>query len=97
MLMAQREVELDKGEHYYWHEGEGVMFDDNPLHDATNWSNETRVVLFLDVERIMPWQYRVFNRVSLFFANRFDPIASMRKNAVFDESKELSKVDPEGK
>ena len=63
------------------------MFDDNPLHDATNNSDEYRVVLFLDLLRPLPWFMDVVNRISLFVANHLEPILSMRRRAVVvDES-----------
>lgn len=63
------------------------MFDDNPLHDATNNSDEYRVVLFLDLLRPLPWFMDVVNRISLFVANHLEPMLSMRRRAVVvDES-----------
>jgi hypothetical protein len=62
------------------------------LHDATNQSKGTRVVLFLDVERRhLTWYMYVFNKIALFVSDRIEPIVSMRKNAVIDENKVLSK------
>ena len=40
-----------KGEVYHWHDGEGIVFDDNYLHDAGNDSDQVRVVLWLDLKR----------------------------------------------
>jgi aspartyl/asparaginyl beta-hydroxylase (cupin superfamily) len=39
------------GRDYHWREGEGQLFDDTYLHHVRNDTNETRIVLFLDVER----------------------------------------------
>jgi beta-hydroxylase len=39
------------GETYDWREGEGVLFDETYKHFATNNTDKTRVVLFLDVKR----------------------------------------------
>jgi beta-hydroxylase len=39
------------GQAYSWRDGEDVMFDDTMLHDVKNETDQTRVVLFLDVER----------------------------------------------
>jgi hypothetical protein len=39
------------GEKYHWEEGKGVLFDDMYLHYVKNPTNETRVVLYLDVKR----------------------------------------------
>ena len=83
MHLAEREVALEQGTKYYWKEGQGVMFDDNPLHDATNESDQVRVVLFLDVpRRPFPLWLNLLNRITIFIFNHVDPIASMRKRAV---------------
>jgi beta-hydroxylase len=39
------------GEKHNWQEGSDTMFDDTYLHSAENNSDETRVVLFLDIKR----------------------------------------------
>jgi beta-hydroxylase len=39
------------GEKHIWKEGTDTMFDDTFLHSAQNLSDETRVVLFLDIKR----------------------------------------------
>jgi aspartyl/asparaginyl beta-hydroxylase (cupin superfamily) len=90
LWLYEREELLANGTHYYWHEGEGVMFDDNPLHDATNESDEVRVVLFLDVARNLPWYLDIVNRIAIFVANRQGQIVNMRKRAILDEGHELS-------
>lgn len=36
---------------YHWRLGEDIMFDDNFVHFAQNLSSETRVILFLDIEK----------------------------------------------
>jgi hypothetical protein len=51
---------IDQGEKYYWHNGEGVIFDDAYLHDAKNDSDEVRVVMWIDVRRKMPWWLQAF-------------------------------------
>lgn len=38
-------------ENYYWKEGTDILFDDTYLHSARNLSENTRVVLFLDIKR----------------------------------------------
>jgi aspartyl/asparaginyl beta-hydroxylase (cupin superfamily) len=72
---------IEKGEKYYWHDGEGVMFDDTYLHDAANDSDEVRVVLWLDVARKMPFWLHAFNKLFLFIAHRDDSIKVIRNNA----------------
>ncbi len=43
------------GQIRHWQEGKSLVFDDTYLHDAWNKSEETRVVLFVDFIRDMPW------------------------------------------
>ncbi len=55
---------ISEGEKYYWHDGEGVIFDDTLLHDASNESDDMRVVLWVDIRRPLPrildWLQRGF-------------------------------------
>lgn len=39
------------GEHYYWRDGEDVMFDETFIHYAENKTQQNRLILFCDVER----------------------------------------------
>jgi beta-hydroxylase len=39
------------GEHYYWKDGEAVIFDETYIHYAANETDHQRIVLFCDVER----------------------------------------------
>ena len=56
-------IEVD-GQHYYWKDGEAVMFDETFIHHAANRTDHQRVVLFCDVERPL-WTapVRWFNRL----------------------------------
>ena len=73
---------IEKGERYYWHEGEGIVFNDNYLHGAENKSDEVRVVLFLDLKRPMPWPLDLFNRLCLWIAHRERGVRKIRENAL---------------
>jgi beta-hydroxylase len=73
---------VDRGETYYWREGEGVMFDDTYLHDAKNGSDQVRVILWLDLKRKMPPYLSALNAMLLEIAHRAPSIAAVRKNAV---------------
>lgn len=42
------------GKPYSWHEGGGVLFDDTYEHSVVNDTEESRVILFCDVERPLP-------------------------------------------
>ena len=71
---------IEKGEKYYWHDGEGVMFDDTYLHDAANDSDEVRVVLWLDVARKAAVVAAApFNKFFLFLVHRDDSISVIRE------------------
>jgi len=39
------------GENYFWRDGEGVVFDETYIHFAENKTDQTRLILFCDVER----------------------------------------------
>ena len=80
---AARDLELiERGDKYYWREGEGVLFDDTFLHDAANESDEVRVVLWLDLARRMPKPLSLLNRMFLWIAFRDASVKEIRKNAV---------------
>ena len=52
------------GEHYYWKDGEGVVFDETYIHYAENKTDKTRLILFCDVER--PLRSRLVRRINHF-------------------------------
>jgi beta-hydroxylase len=39
------------GQSYTWHDGEDLLFDETYIHHAENTTNDTRIILFCDVER----------------------------------------------
>jgi len=53
----------------YWQEGKSILFDDTHLHAVWNNTNERRVVLFVDVERPLPFPFNYLNR---FIINRIN-------------------------
>lgn len=70
---------------YYWHEGEGIVFDDTCLHDAANESDSPRAVLFLDLRRPLPRLLRMANAAFLALA-RLDPaLRSIHRDAVMKD------------
>ena len=73
---------IERGEKYYWHNGRGVVFDDTNLHDAKNDSDETRVVLWLDVIRKLPAPLALYNRALLSAIYHEPSIKRFRENAV---------------
>jgi beta-hydroxylase len=46
----------------HWRDGRSMVFDDTFEHEAWNDSDETRVVLFVDVTRKLPWYLAIPNR-----------------------------------
>lgn len=70
---------------YYWHEGEGIVFDDTCLHDAANQSDSPRAVLFLDLRRPLPWALHALN-VAFLAVARLDPaLRSIHRDAVMKD------------
>ena len=39
------------GQQYYWRDGEAVLFDETYIHTAENLTDQTRIILFCDVQR----------------------------------------------
>jgi beta-hydroxylase len=52
------------GVRYYWRDGEDVIFDETYIHTAENKTDQTRIILFCDVER--PLRNRIMRRVNRF-------------------------------
>lgn len=67
---------------YYWHEGEGVVFDDTYLHDAANESDSPRAVLFLDLRRPLPWYLHWPNVVFIALAQLDPTVRTIRRDAI---------------
>lgn len=54
-------IEVDQ-ERYSWRDGEATLFDETYVHWAENKSDETRIILFCDIERPMKWKWaQTFN------------------------------------
>lgn len=58
---------LVDGVTYHWRDGEAVMFDETFIHQATNDTDKTRLILFCDIERplrsrFLSWVNRVLMR-----------------------------------
>lgn len=82
---ARRDRDLiEKGERYFWKNGQGVVFDDTFLHEAANESDQVRVVLWFDFRRKMPWYLDAFNRFCLFVVHREGSVKRIRKKAVVE-------------
>ena len=72
---------IDRGEKYFWKNGQGVMFDDTFLHEAKNGSDDVRVVLFLDVARKLPWYLNAFNKLVLWVVHKEGSVRRIREQA----------------
>jgi aspartyl/asparaginyl beta-hydroxylase (cupin superfamily) len=59
---------IEKGEVYHWKNGEGIIFNDNYMHDAANFTDEIRVILWIDVLRKFPKPVEWFLKSLLFVA-----------------------------
>jgi aspartyl/asparaginyl beta-hydroxylase (cupin superfamily) len=75
---------IERGQKYYWKNGRGLLFDDTCLHDAANESDQTRVVLWLDVARKMPAALSIYNRAILSALYLEPSIRRIRDNARVD-------------
>lgn len=49
-------------EKFYWTEGEGLIFDDTYVHSVYNNTNETRIILFVDIERPLNFPFNYMNQ-----------------------------------
>lgn len=70
------------GDIYYWKNGEGVLFNDNYTHDASNTSDQIRVILWLDVERKLPFPISLLNTLMLNIGYSSEGVKKVAKNAV---------------
>lgn len=77
-----RDVSLiEAGEVYHWKNGEGIVFDDNYLHDAANDSDQVRVVLWIDLRRKLPFYLRWFNSACLWLVRNDESMKKIRRDA----------------
>lgn len=73
---------IGKGRKYYWKNGEGIIFNDNYLHDASNESDEIRVVLWIDVVRKFPFWINWLNLLALSIAYSMKKVKKIEDQAV---------------
>jgi ornithine lipid ester-linked acyl 2-hydroxylase len=75
------------GEDASWEEGVAMMFDDTYEHEAWNESQETRVVLFLDITRPMKFPYNILNSTIIGAIGQSPSVRQIRKKqAEWDRS-----------
>ncbi|MBX3023705.1 aspartyl/asparaginyl beta-hydroxylase domain-containing protein [bacterium] len=70
---------LVDGVPYAWRDGEGVLFDETYLHWVENDTDESRIVLFCDVERPLRW--RLATAVNRWVIRRVAPSTAARNEA----------------
>lgn len=75
---------MENAETYYWKNGDGIVFNDNYLHEARNGSDEVRVVLFIDIARKFPWPIDLLNRFILKIAYFIPEVKKIAKRAEVD-------------
>lgn len=49
-------IEVD-GQRHSWRDGQAVLFDETYVHNAHNNAEQTRIILFCDIERPMKWPW----------------------------------------
>ncbi len=55
------------GEKRNWEEGKSLFIDDSFIHSVVNNTDETRVVLFADFKRPLPWPLSWLNALVIYF------------------------------
>jgi ornithine lipid ester-linked acyl 2-hydroxylase len=65
----------------HWKEGESLLFDDSHMHAAFNHSDDLRVVLFIDIERPLPFPLNLLNKSMIAIAKNSKYIKAIVKNA----------------
>ena len=78
---ARDVTRVEEGEVYRWKNGEGIVFDDNYLHDAANDSDQVRVVLWVYVRRKLPFYLGWFNSFCLWVIRNDESMKKIRRNA----------------
>ncbi len=51
---------------YHWQIGESLLFDDTYIHEAWNNTEESRIILFLDIERNLQFPFNILNKFVLY-------------------------------
>lgn len=70
-----------------FHEGVALMFDDTYEHEVWNNTEETRVVLFLDITRPMKFPFNIFNSAMITLMGWSPVVRRMqKKQAAFDRA-----------
>lgn len=65
----------------YWQKGKVIIFDDKFLHYAENNTSHSRIVLFLDILKPLPFAIQLYNRFILFLIEKSPFIKRMIENS----------------
>lgn len=80
--VSDKKKMAELGDTYYWSNGKGVLFNDNYTHDASNSSDEIRVILWLDIERKLPLLLSWLNTLMLNIAYSTEGVKKVARNSV---------------
>ena len=81
-------IDVD-GIRHVWHDGQSVLFDETYVHEAHNKTDQTRIILFCDVERPLIWGWA--SRFNRWFGRRVMSAASS-PNADSDQTGFINKL-----
>lgn len=73
-------IKID-GKTHSWSYGQALLFDDTYIHEAWNNAASERVVLFLDIERRLPFFQSCLNRCLLFLIGKSPFVSEIYSNA----------------
>lgn len=68
------------GQTAHWQEGKGMLFDDTYLHEVWNDTDETRVVLLLDIKRPLRFPANVLNNILINMIKHTGYVQDAKKN-----------------
>ena len=81
-------IEVDQ-ERYSWRDGEATLFDETFVHWAQNDTDQTRIILFCDIERPMKWSWaQYFN----YWFGRYVMAAASSPNNDQDQTGFINKI-----
>ena len=69
------------GHHFFWQEGEPLVFDDTREHWVKNQTEETRVVLIIDFNADMPFPVNLFTNLRYNLIRRSAEVAAVMERA----------------
>jgi beta-hydroxylase len=69
------------GHHFFWKEGEPLVFDDTREHWVKNQTDETRVVLIIDFNATMPFPVNLYTGLRYNLVRRSAEVAAVMKRA----------------